>query len=136
MVSNPEKTGEKPIVRTKKGYFVKGAPSPNPAGRPPGLRNEKTNLLLGIFKVYKELGAEQGLKKWIKASKLNTRDFYRQVLDLLPKTVDVEGEGQAGDIYISIGDTDLLKVARQKGISLPARIARRIGAEEGKPCPK
>jgi len=33
---NPDKTGEKPILRDEKGLFIPGTATPNPAGRPKG----------------------------------------------------------------------------------------------------
>ena len=62
--------------------------SGNPAGRPKGSRNKFTQLCDEFLLAFEEVGGREALVKWAES---NPDQFYRLVVQLLPKerTVDM-----------------------------------------------
>ena len=84
--------GEKRIIRDTKGRFMKGS-RPNPAGRSVGVRDKANQIKLAFFEAFEKTGGLEGLIEWIKRDRRNRKEFYKAILTILPKDVDVKGEG-------------------------------------------
>ncbi len=85
--------------RDEQGRFIPGV-SGNPAGGVPGVRHKATLIKAALFNAFDRLGGENRLVKWAKESKANEREFWKMVLSVLPKEMDLKGEG--------FGDTKIL----------------------------
>lgn len=58
-------------------------------GRPKGAKNKYSRVKQDMLWVYKELGGRREMLKW--AKERNTQEvFYRELLRLIPKELDVE----------------------------------------------
>ena len=111
-------------IRDEKGQFV--------AGHPPlhtGVKHEASKAKLDIFKVYAKLGSEEGLLSWVKDSKVNKKEFYKAILQLLPKEIDVKNDGPSPIIYNII--QQLQQDFKRSGSSSLA-LAEGNGLDEGR----
>ena len=74
--------------RDKKGRFTDRHP-----GFKKGVKEEISKAKLDIFEVYSRLGGVDGLHEWVNENKYNKREFFKSILQLLPKETRLEGEG-------------------------------------------
>ena len=81
-------------VRDEKGQFIEGHPPLHT-----GVKHEASKAKLDIFKVYEKLGNAEGLLSWVKSSNTNKKEFYKAILQLLPKEIDVKNDGPSSIIY-------------------------------------
>lgn len=115
----------KATKRAVDGRFVKGT-SGCPGGKNLGIKHRKTKMLEAIFNVFNTLGAEEGLLKWVKESKKNRHAFYGKVMDCLPKTIDVEGEGVSAPAIVIIRpeakkETEEIIVPKRESLNAKSR---------------
>ena len=74
--------------------FEKGHPKTPGSGRPHGAIDRYTRLKLEFLKAFDALGGTKTLIEWA-AQEENQRDFYKMVVGLLPKSVEVRGDAEA-----------------------------------------
>ena len=74
--------------------FEKGHPKLPGAGRPPGSPDRYTRLKHEFMKAFEQLGGTQRLIEWATQEE-NQRDFYRMIVQILPKSVEVRGDAEA-----------------------------------------
>lgn len=84
-------TGKNRIPRDEAGHFAKGV-SGNPDGRGVGVKDKANQIKLAFFEAFERTGGIDELIKWIEHSKLNRREFYRLLMPLLPKDMNIEGD--------------------------------------------
>ncbi|GEM_PF-2205912 len=112
----PANTGIDTIVRDEKGRFVKGAPSPNPLGHKEGLRHKATVIKQAFFEVFEQMGGVDALLKWVNASKTNQREFYRMILTVLPKELEVRNN--EGDKLIIVRAFENIEGTTKEAIAI------------------
>jgi len=83
------------VKRTPKGHF---APGHKPTNL--GFRHRATRIKESFCEVYEKLGGTEGLFKWIQSHQNNKREFYKMMLMILPKEIDMRGEGLDTKIFI------------------------------------
>ena len=85
-------TGESRVLRTEDGKFKAGTPSPNPQGRSAGVKDKANQIKMAFLQAFEETGGLEGLITWINKSSLNKREFYKLMLNILPKELQIEGD--------------------------------------------
>lgn len=89
---------------SKKGnpLMIKGGPSINPHGRGVGVRDKANQVKLAIIEVFEKTGGAEAMVAWIKAHPQNKKEFYKILVSLLPKDIDMKGDlNFDGDITIT-----------------------------------
>lgn len=81
--------------------FVKGQ-SGNPSGLPKGYRHESTKIKESFLKAFEKSGGLKALVEWISEKDSNRREFYKMVIQLLPKELEMSGAGGNGEIVIRV----------------------------------
>ena len=96
--------------------FVKGK-SGNPSGMPKGYRHTCTKIKEQFLSAFSKSGGLPALVKWINEKDSNRREFYKMVIQLLPKDIDLGGSGENGELVIRV-------IEKQPGADLqPSRFA-------------
>jgi hypothetical protein len=98
--------GEKQILKDEKGRFLPGN-NANPAGRGVGVRDKANQIKAAIFEAFEQTGGMKGMIEWIERDRRNRKEFYKMVLQILPKELNLEGEGM-GDTHIHISPEKVL----------------------------
>ena len=70
--------------------WVKGQ-SGNPGGRPVGLKDKASEIRLSFYEAFNKTGGIVGLIKWVNKDNSNKKEFYKLLLQLLPKEFAKEG---------------------------------------------
>lgn len=83
-------------IRNRAGQFV---PGHQPLHT--GFKHKASKIKESFCEVYERLGGTDGLLAWIKSERHNKREFYKMILQVLPKDIDLAGEG-FGDTKIII----------------------------------
>jgi len=86
----PEK---KEIVRDAKGRIVPGSASLNVKGQNAGTRHKGTLIKLAFYEAFNRIGGMEELVKWINKTETNKKEFFKMLLQVLPKELDVKAEG-------------------------------------------
>lgn len=94
------------VRKTKKNCNL---PGPGP-GRPKGSQNKFTSLKDTFLSVFKRIGGEDELLKWVETSNRNKEVFFNWITKMLPSNIDVE---HSGDVSITIVST--IPRSRKKG---------------------
>jgi predicted SAM-dependent methyltransferase len=81
-------------VRDEKGRFRPGV-SGNPNGPHSGLKHRASYIKECLFNVFDKWGGQEKLLLWVKESKLNEREFIKMLLSVLPKEMQIDGDGLA-----------------------------------------
>lgn len=84
-----------------RGKFIKGV-SGNPGGMTKGTKHHATKIKEAFYEAFEKTGGMKGLAKWIESNPSNKRHFYSMILSILPKDVNMKGEGFGGDLHITI----------------------------------
>lgn len=84
--------GQNRILRDEYGKFREGTASPNPSGKPKGVKDRANEVRLAFFEAFEKTGGISALVEWVKKSSLNRREFYKMLLPLLPKDFNIENE--------------------------------------------
>ena len=85
--------GERRVLRDEQGHILSGSAPLNPIGKNAGVKHKRTLILEAFLNTFNEVGGEKGLVKWVNENKLNKREFYKMMLQLMPKELQIEGEG-------------------------------------------
>ena len=93
------------------GRFVKGYTA-NPGGVPKGTRQKATLIKEAFMDAFHKTGGLLGLIKWIEESKWNQKEFYKMLLTIMPKDIDIKGEGMGETKIIIIRDKENAKRER------------------------
>ena len=99
---NTSRTGNKGILRDKKGRLVKGTKCINPSGRPIGLRDKATQIKMALLEAFDRLGGIDRFVEWANDKPANVKEFYKLLVAVLPKDFDVKTEGEGKDMKIII----------------------------------
>ena len=84
--------GEKqPILRDELGRVIKGSGSLNPYGKNANVRHKASIVKEAFFQTFQEIGGMPALVKWVQESKANKVTFFKLLLSILPKDIDVTG---------------------------------------------
>ena len=125
-MNTPDITGTN---RDYSGRFRKGT-SGNPLGRPRNIRSNATEAKLAFLEAFEKLGGVKGLVEWAK-SRSNRREFYKMLIQILPKNVDLEFE-QEDWLYEEYKDwspEDLHKKAVELARAILKREEKRVSIE-------
>lgn len=95
-----ERPQEQVKQRDEKGRYLPGV-CPNPGGKPKGIKERASAIKLAFFEVFDRIGGVDDLEKWVKRCAKNKAEFYKHLLGILPKELQIEGEG-FGDTKIII----------------------------------
>ncbi len=74
--------------------FQPGHPKTPGCGRPKGSMDQYTKLKLEFLAAFQKTGGTKTLIEWASRPE-NQRDFYRMVVGMLPKSVEVKGDAEA-----------------------------------------
>jgi len=104
--------------RKIKGRFQKGL-SGNPGGRPKGIKDKAVQIKLGFYEAFDKLGGVDGLVAWAKKYH-NLKEFYKILAHMLPREVDVQGEGIGNTRVLIIHPTEkeMNEYKRSRGITV------------------
>ena len=88
------------IKRDSKGRIVKGSKPLNPIGRLEGSTSNAYKIKQAFYDAFELLGGLQEMVKWIKSSPHNKKEFYKMLLQVLPK--EIKGEFTGGNRILII----------------------------------
>jgi len=94
-------TGSKQVLRDENGRILPGA-SLNPGGKPAGIKDKATKIKEAFFETFDKLGGAEALLKWINENRLNRKEFYKMVLQILPKETELSGSFKGEETRIII----------------------------------
>lgn len=80
--------------------FVKGK-SGNPSGLPKGYRHASTKIKEQFLTAFSMSGGLKALVEWIEKKDSNRKEFYKMVIQLLPKDLNLDGDGLPINITVS-----------------------------------
>ena len=89
-------------IRDEKGRFRPG----HCIRKKIGVRERATQIKIAFYKTFEEIGGMRRLKQWIEKSPVNEREFYKILVPLLPKELDIKGDG--------LKDTQIILVTPNK----------------------
>jgi hypothetical protein len=103
---NIEIDKDKKVNKRGNPAWHKGMTSPNPAGMPRGLsfKHRAEEIKNQILNVFEKTGGANSMIDWAKKNEFNKREFYKMMISLLPKEVNVEGGEQNTIVIINYGD--------------------------------
>lgn len=81
--------------------FVKGK-SGNPGGLKKGYRHLSTQIKENFLTAFDKSGGLPRLVEWIEKSDKHRGEFYKMVIQVMPKDVDLGGQGESGAFVIKI----------------------------------
>ena len=76
---------------------------PGNPGRPKGSSNRFTKLRDEMLEAFDRLGGVDGLVEWAKKDSDNQGAFYAMIARMLPRPVEVTGEGRIEVVIVSQG---------------------------------
>nr|BDD44709.1 hypothetical protein 15 [bacterium] len=112
----PSNNGEKPIKRDEKGRILKGSAALNPAGKNAGVRHKASIVKQAFFDVFQRLGGPDELVRWANESKANKRDFYKMILTILPRELDVRSESEDLKLIIIRPEREVIEAGKTQAI--------------------
>ena len=90
------------IVRAENGRFVPGV-SGCPGGGTKAQLSHSYNIKKFLLKFYQEQHIDTGkFENWVNKSTVNQEKFYHWVVGLLPKEMDLKGEGFGNETRVII----------------------------------
>lgn len=95
MKEDSKQKGESKAGRDEKGRFLAGT-IPNSTGHNQYTRVKEQGIRvkMSFLEVFDRLGGADGLYEWA-LKRGNRKEFYKMVLPLIPKDINVEGDGVA-----------------------------------------
>ena len=104
--------------------------SGNPGGLKKGIRKKSGEIKLAMMEAFEKLGGVDGLVKW--ALKYNNKkEFYRLLIQLLPKDLDVEVSDELYDRFKNYTAEQLkqeeLKIARELVATTASNRQEKVG---------
>ena len=111
-----EKEGK---MRDERGRFIQGHPSSNSHRH---FKHRAIAIKESFCEVYEKLGGTEGLFNWIKENRYNKREFYKMILQVLPKDIDMHGEGIATKVINMIFPEGYVPKKDRRTQSSPQRI--------------
>ena len=127
-MDNPVKTGGYKPKRDAKGRLLKGY-SGNLKGRPPRIHSKAAQIKLAFFEAFEKVGGIEALVKWIKKNNTNKREFYKMLLQILPKDIKIDPSDALFDKYAELSTEKLIERLYELsnkggGSRVPAAISR------------
>ena len=99
--------------------------SVNRAGRPPGTVNRYTKLKASFLEAFytEELGGVQGLVQWACKNNENRTTFYKLIVHLIPKDLNIKGDGDSirpTKVVINVTDSSVHEddMAGEEGVTI------------------
>lgn len=91
-MDNPTNDGEKQILRNELGQIIPGSAPLNSLGKQAGSIDRAKAIKSAFFETFERIGGIDALVKWVNENRLNKREFYKMVLSVLPKEMDIREE--------------------------------------------
>jgi hypothetical protein len=86
------------------GRSGRGDPSRFPTkGRPKGTKNKYSKLRDSLLDAFEQTGGVPALVEWGKKER-NKKEFYKLIVSVLPKNIDIELDGVSQAIQINLVD--------------------------------
>jgi len=79
------------VKRDSRGRLLPGSVI-NPLGKQAGTRDKAKVIRAAFFETFNRIGGIDELVRWVNENKINKKEFYKMMLSLLPKEMDVKGE--------------------------------------------
>lgn len=91
-MDEPTNNGSRQIIRNELGQIMPGSAALNPMGKQAGAIDKAKAIKEAFLETFERIGGIDELVRWVNESKLNKRDFYKMMLSILPKEMDIKGE--------------------------------------------